>query len=73
MYNRGMMIATTNGEHKMLNNFDEVNSILAGLAEQGIIEPMVEPIDDPSLEVNYWDWAEVLGIVDNMVPEEYAV
>ena len=57
----------------MLNNFDEVNSILAGLAEQGIIEPMVEPIDDPSLEVNYWDWAEVLGIVDNMVPEEYAV
>ena len=39
-----MMITTTNGEHKMLNNFDEVNGILAGLAEQGIIEPMVEPI-----------------------------
>ena len=73
MYNRGMMIATTNGEHKMLNNFDEVNSILAGLAEQGIVEPMVEPIDDPNLEINYWDWAEVLGIVDNVVPEEYAV
>jgi len=68
-----MMIATTNGEHKMLNNFDEENGVLADLAEQGIIEPMVEPIDDPSLEVNYWDWAEVLGIVDNMVPEEYAV
>jgi len=57
----------------MLNNFDEVNSILAGLAEQGIVEPMVEPIDDPNLEINYWDWAEVLGIVDNVVPEEYAV
>ena len=56
----------------MLNNFDEVNDILAGLAEQGIVEPMVEPIDDPSIEVNYWDWAEVLGIVDNMIPEEYA-
>jgi hypothetical protein len=67
-----MMITTTKGEHKMLNNFDEVNDILAGLAEQGIIEPMVEPIDDPSIEVNYWDWAEVLGIVDNMIPEEYA-
>jgi hypothetical protein len=66
------MITTTNGEHKMLNNFDEVNDILAGLAEQGIVEPMVEPIDDPSIEVNYWDWAEVLGIVDNMIPEEYA-
>ncbi len=57
----------------MLNDLDEANSQLSYLAEQGIIEPMVEPIDDPSLEVNYWDWAEVLGIVDNMVPEEYAV
>ena len=57
----------------MLNDFDEVNSILAGLAEKGIVEPMIEPIDDPSLEINYWDWAEVIGIVDNLVPEEYAV
>lgn len=57
----------------MLNDLDEANSQLSYLAEQGIIEPMVEPIDDPGLEVNYWDWAEVLGIVDNMVPEEYAV
>ena len=57
----------------MLNDLDEANSQLSYLAEQGIVEPMVEPIDDPSLEVNYWDWAEVLGIVDNMVPEEYAV
>lgn len=57
----------------MLNDFDEVNGILAGLAEQGIIEPMVEPIDDPNLEINYWDWAEVIGVVDNVVPEEYAV
>ena len=57
----------------MLNDLDEANSQLSYLAEQGIIEPMVEPIDDPSLEVNYWDWAEVVGIVDNMVPEEYAV
>jgi hypothetical protein len=34
---------------------------------------MVEPIDDPSLEVNYWDWAETVGVVDDMVPEEYTV
>lgn len=52
----------------MLNNFDEVNDILAGLAEQDIIEPMVEPIDDPNLEINYWDWAEVVGIVDDLIP-----
>ena len=57
----------------MLNDFDEENGVLASLAEQGIIEPMIEPIDDPSLEINYWDWAEVIGIVDNLVPEEYAV
>jgi hypothetical protein len=67
------MMITTNEDTKMLNDLDEANSQLSYLAEQGIIEPMVEPIDDPSLEVNYWDWAEVLGIVDNMVPEEYAV
>jgi hypothetical protein len=54
----------------MLNDFDDVNGILADLAEQGILEPMVEPIDDPDLEINYWDWAEVVGIVDELVPNE---
>lgn len=68
-----MMIDTTNGEHKMLNDFDEVNGVLADLAEQGIIEPMIEPIDDPSLEINYWDWADVIGVVDDLIPEEYTV
>jgi hypothetical protein len=66
------MMITTNEDTKMLNDLDEANSQLSYLAEQGIIEPMVEPIDDPSIEVNYWDWAEVLGIVDNMIPKEYA-
>jgi hypothetical protein len=70
MYNRGMMIVTTNGEHKMLNDFDEVNGVLADLAEQGIVEPMVEPIDDPNLEINYWDWADIVGIVDELTPNE---
>jgi hypothetical protein len=54
----------------MLNDFDNVNAILSGLAEQGILEPMVEPIDDPNLEINYWDWAEVIGIVDEVCPNE---
>ena len=54
----------------MLNDFDDVNGILADLAEQGILEPMVEPIDDPNMEINYWDWAEVVGIVDEMIPNE---
>jgi hypothetical protein len=53
-------------------NFDEINDILNDLAEQGIIsDPMVEPIDDPSVEVNFWDWADVVDAVDDFVPEEY--
>jgi len=54
----------------MFNDFDDVNAILSDLAEQGILEPMVEPIDDPNMEINYWDWAEVVGIVDEMIPNE---
>jgi hypothetical protein len=57
----------------MFDTFDDVNDVLNTLAEQGIIEHMVEPIDDPSLEVNYWDWAETVGIVDDLIPEEYTV
>lgn len=53
----------------MFNDFDSVNRILAELAEQGTLEP----IDDPNLEVNYWDWAEVIGVVDDLIPEEYTV
>jgi hypothetical protein len=51
----------------MLNDFEDVNRILSEMAEAG----MVEPIDDPSLEVNFWDWADVVGAVDDFVPEEY--
>jgi len=50
-----------------MNDFDEINLILAAMHDEGI----VEPIDDPSVEVNFWDWADVIGIVDNFVPEEY--
>ena len=57
----------------MFNDFEDVNRILAELAEQGTLEPMVEPIDDPNLEVNYWDWADVIGVVDDLIPEEYTV
>jgi hypothetical protein len=49
-------------------NFDEINAILNDMAEVGI----VEPIDDPNVEVNFWDWAEVVGAIDDFVPEEYA-
>ncbi len=54
----------------MLNSFDHVNVILAELAANDILEPMVEPIDDPNAEVNFWDWADVVGIVDEFVPSD---
>ena len=52
----------------MLNDLDSVNRILAELAEDGTVEPMIEPIDDPNLEVDFWDWADIVGIVDELVP-----
>lgn len=54
----------------MFNDFDSVNRILAELAEEGTLEPMVEPIDDGNIEINFWDWAEVVGIVDEFVPSD---
>ena len=52
-------------------SFDEINDILNSMVEAEIVEPMVEPIDDPTVEVDFWDWAEVIGIVDEFVPPEY--
>ena len=57
--------------NRIMLNFDEINDILNDMAEAGIVEKMVEPIDDPSVEVNFWDWADVVGAVDDFVPEEY--
>jgi hypothetical protein len=52
-------------------SYDFANDLLNDLAALGIVEPMVEPIDDPSVNVDFWDWADVVGIVDEFVPEEY--
>lgn len=57
----------------MRYDFDDVNAILSALADSDIVEPMVEPIDDPSVEVNFWDWADIVGVVDEFVPDEYNV
>lgn len=51
-------------------DFEDVNAILADLAANDAVEPMVEPIDDPSVEVNFWDWADVIGIVEEFVPSD---
>lgn len=51
----------------MLADFDEINGILASMRD----EELVEPIDDPNVEVDFWDWADIIGVVDDFVPEEY--
>ena len=57
----------------MRYDFDDVNAILSALADANIVEPMVEPVDDPGLEVNFWDWADIVGAVDDFIPDEYNV
>jgi len=52
----------------MIHDFDEINDILNAMVDDG----MVEPIDDPNLEVDFWDWADIVGVVDEFVPEEYS-
>ena len=52
----------------LLDDTDTINAILAQLAEEGTVEPMVEPIDDPNSQTDFWDWADVVGIVDEFAP-----
>lgn len=56
-------------EKVMLNSFDDVNRILNDMAEEGILEHMVEPIDDPSIQTDFYDWADVVGISDEIEPD----
>lgn len=49
-------------------DFDEINRILSDMAEDGILEPMIEPIDDPNIQTDFYDWAEVVGITDEIEP-----
>jgi hypothetical protein len=52
------------GEKAMMNDFEDVNGILAALADEGIIEPIAEPCDFS--DAHPLDWAEVVGIVDEV-------
>ena len=52
----------------LLNDSDAINAILNQLADEGTLEPRVEPIDDPQNLTDFWDWADVVGIVDEFAP-----
>lgn len=51
-------------ENKMYD-FEDINRILAEMTDSG----MVEPIDDPSIQTDFYDWADVVGISDQIEPE----
>ncbi len=57
----------------LLDDTDTINAILDQLAQEGTVEPMVEPIDDPNMQTDFWDWADVVGIVDEFVPVDSEV
>lgn len=48
----------------MLHDFDDVNRILAEMYDEGL----VEPIDDGSLQTDFYDWAGVVGVLDEIEP-----
>lgn len=56
----------------IFENDDAINAILNQLADEGMVEPMVEPIDDPNNLTDFWDWADVVGIVDEFAPLDNA-
>ena len=51
----------------IMYSFEEINSILDQMAQQGTIEPMVEPIDEN--DTHPMDFAEVAGLWEEMYPE----
>lgn len=48
-----------------MNHFEDINAILSSMVDNG----MVEPIDDPSIQTDFYDWAEVVGISDEIEPD----
>ena len=48
-------------------DFEEINAILADLADRDIVEPMAEPIDE--VDCNPFDYADVTGLWEEMYPE----
>jgi hypothetical protein len=56
------------GETTMYD-FEDVNAVLAQLAANDAVEPMVEPIDEPTCHP--MDWAEVTGLADELADDIY--
>ena len=53
-------MSTLPTQEKKMYAFEEINDILNACADEGILEPMVEPIDENTCHP--LDWAEVVGV-----------
>ena len=53
---------------KTMFDFEDINAILNAMADANIVEPVVEPIDDPSIQTDFYDWADVVGVLDEIEP-----
>lgn len=63
----GMMafVGELHKEKMMLNDFDDVNRVLSEMRDEGLIEP----IDDPNVQTDFYDWADVVGVSDEIEPD----
>lgn len=52
-----------------MNTFEDINTILNAMADDGILEHMAEPCD--CADAHPLDWAEVAGIVDEVCDSIY--
>ena len=54
--------------------YDDVERVLAEAAANQAEQHMVEPIDDPAVLCDFYDYAAIVGIdVDEWIPSEYTV
>lgn len=49
----------------MFYDFEDVNRLLSEMRDNG----MVEPIDDGSIQTDFYDWADVVGILEEIEPD----
>jgi hypothetical protein len=47
------------------HDIDHVNRLLSEMVDSG----MIEPIDDPNIQTDFYDWADVVGVLDQVEPD----
>lgn len=61
-YPKMMAIICELNKEKKMYDFEDVNRILTEMSNHDIIEP----IDDTTVQSDFYDWADVVGILDEI-------